>query len=241
MTLVFARIRIISGKEEVIIDELRAISGIREVSAFQERSRFGLFISIPPADLSSLRNRLDSIKDIKIDDFIVQPDIPKGLPFGNALERTIVQLGQVASALGSSPRVAAKKSRLELSEARISSIRKELLTFRFDWIAEKLESRRLLNWILADTPKERAELSEAIALVFESVSKAYSESDSSNPVSEIGQEFGALSNKRHDEYTIQFTNLVSELRDLVEVRRIYVEAAAEGGFERTYLAELAAD
>src|SRR5713101_642131 len=98
MTLAFARIRVSLERRDAIISTLRTFSEIREIAAFRDEGIYGLFIEVPQAELSEFRNKLSTIEDVTIEDFIVQREIGERIAQGGTLERTILQFGQVATA-----------------------------------------------------------------------------------------------------------------------------------------------
>ncbi len=189
----------------------------------------------PGDSVATIRKRLENY-GASVELLTVLPDKRR---LGSSFERTVVQFKQVSDALAGES-TEDKRSSIRLADYRLKAIIRELRRLELDWIAEKLESTWLTSYLAVQSRKrESGKLAKATDELFRSLSSIHGQFIS-EALSDIGKMFGNLEDVKESEFMPQYTELVYRLRDLVELRKSYVEAAEEEGVRRAYVRSLTA-
>jgi hypothetical protein len=234
----FARIRITASDKAAVLSKLKALPEIVGTAPFQEDRVYGLYIEGPESKLSGFGERLSAFEGIILEYYTIEPE-PSNRFEGTAIDRTITQFEQVASALSQSD----FNSRLRAGRMRPVKLRKtvkDLKELKFDWVADKLESQWLIWYIFADLPEQHRKLAMATGSIFRNLSAVYHSPFISSALLDIGSRFNDLAKATGKDFPTGFDTQAKNLRSLVDSRTIYVEAAEQGGFRNAFIQEIRA-
>ncbi len=212
------------------IPELVTINRVRQTELYN------IFFRVTDDSIESLRSRLKAT-GVKVREFVV---IAESRKLGSSFDRTVFQFKQVSYALVGDRVSGDEQPQFRLSENRLAIITRELKSLELDWISDRLESSWLMSHMILQTQEKNSALPNATDFLFRSLSSLY-ESFISQALVDMGEMFGNLDEANEKRFFNEYNELTLELRDFVEMRRAYVNAADEQGLRNSYVRSLSAN
>lgn len=234
--MVFARVRIGPRAADKVLSRIERMPELASINRVSGRNLYYIHFRAPKDSVATLRKRLEKT-GASIEVLIVLPDRKR---LGSSFERTVVQFRQVAHAIAGEESTEGEQTSLRLADYRLKIIIRELRRLELDWIADRLESSWLTSYLVVQSRKrENRRLAKATDELFRSLSSIQGPFIS-EALADIGRMFGNLEDMEEREFLPEYTELVLNLRVLVDLRNSYVAAADEEGVRKAYVKSLTA-